>query len=151
VTLHSVATLSCCFRWWHWMMLSTWPFYWIACSWVFCSTFFMLFLASTNDRNQTLTPPNNIKLRRHSILYCFAYDDSNLLIMLLMSPKNLRLLILVFVYVFLWPMMNNMFAIELMVAKCWWTLTCEGVVFVAVEIRHRRRPPFRAIHQLHCP
>jgi hypothetical protein len=37
--------------------------------------------------------------------------------MLLMSPKNLRLLILVSVYVVLWPMINNMFAIELIVAK----------------------------------
>jgi hypothetical protein len=53
----------------------------------------MLFLAATNDRNHAVSPPNNIKLRPHSIdekhvcylLVCFvsiyvvllAYDEQH--------------------------------------------------------------------------
>jgi hypothetical protein len=40
---------------------------------VFCCTFFMLFLAATNDRNHAVSPPNNIKLRPHSILFCLIF------------------------------------------------------------------------------
>jgi hypothetical protein len=59
---------------------------------VFCCAFFMLFLAATNDRNHTVSPPNNIKLRPHSILYYFVYFASYF----------------VSVYGVLWPMMNNL-------------------------------------------
>jgi hypothetical protein len=55
-------------------------------------TFFMLFLAATNDRNHGMSPPNNIKLIPHSILYYFVYFASYF----------------VSVYVVLWPMMNNL-------------------------------------------
>jgi hypothetical protein len=50
---------------------------------VFCCTFFMLFLAATNDRNHAVSPPNNIKLRPHSILYYFVYFASYLFLSML--------------------------------------------------------------------
>jgi hypothetical protein len=52
----------------------------------------MLFLAATNDRNHAVSPPTNIKLRPHSILYYFVYSASYF----------------GSVYDVLWPMMNNL-------------------------------------------
>ena len=68
---HSVATRSCCLRWWHWMMSTgvPWQPWVLICFFLdLWSCFLFLLLAATNERNHAVSPPNHKKLRAHFII-----------------------------------------------------------------------------------